>query len=163
MPKLHLAASAVVTVFLLALVAILAGPAFELAGFGDGRGLQAGTLPQFVVVAVAVLSILSLLGDLLKWHLERRGEIDPGEAVASAGDAFVLGGGVLVLLAAYVFAWRPLPFPVVTIAFMSLVTLLIAPPAERRGRGLIRIALISVIFSGAVWLVFTHLLKVPLR
>ena len=163
MPNLHFAASVAISLFLLALVAILAGPAFELAGFGDERGLQAGTLPQFVVVVVAVLALLSLLGDLLMWRRSRHGKIDPGEPVTSVRDALVLGGGVLFLLAAYVFAWRPLPFPVVTTAFVVLVTLLIAPAAERRGRGLIRIGLASVIFSIGVWLVFTNVLQVPLR
>lgn len=163
MPNLHFAASALVSLFLLALVAVLAGPAFELPGFGDGRGLQAGTLPQFTVVVVAVLVILSLLGDFLVWRRGRRGEIDPGRPVATAHDALILGGGVLLLLAGYVFAWRPLAFPVVTTAFVGLVTLLIAPARERRGRGLIRIGLMSILFSIGVWLVFVHILKVPLR
>jgi len=163
MPTLHFVASMVVSAFLIGLSALLAGPAFELNSFGPKGGLQAGTLPQFVVITVVFLAFLSALNDFCKWHLSRREGLDPGEALAPARQIVLVGGGVMLLLVAYVFAWRPLPFPLITIVFVALVSWVIAPFAARTARGMVTIGLTSVLFSIGVWLVFTYVLKVSLR
>lgn len=162
MPTLHFVASLVVSFFLIGLSALLAGPAFELENFGPRGGLQAGTLPQFVVVVVIVLAALSAAGDFWNWRASRRNRHE-GEAIAPVRQVVLVGGGVLALLAAYVFAWRPLPFPLITIVFVMLVSAIIAPPGARGPRGLSIIGLFSLLFSVAVWLIFTYALKVPLR
>lgn len=163
MPTLHLVASLLVSAFLVALAVILAEPAFELVSVGPRGGLQAGALPQFVVVLVAVLAVLSAAGDYVRWREARNGDGVQEEAFASPRRVILVGGGVLILLAAYVFAWRPLPFPLITVVFVALVSWTIAPPAARTRKGYLVITLTSVLFSVGVWLVFTHLLKVPLR
>ena len=163
MPTLHFVASLVVTAFLIGLSALLAGPAFELNSFGPNGGLQAGTLPQFVVITVVLLATLSALNDFRKWHLSLREGLDPGEALAPTRQIVLVGGGVMFLLAAYVFAWRPLPFPLITIVFVAIVSWIIAPAAARTSRGMVTIGITSVLFSIGVWLVFTYALKVPLR
>lgn len=163
MPTLHLIASLAVSLFLVGLSALLAAPAFELVGIGPRGRLQAGALPQFVVVVVALLAVLSAAGDFRKWRASRHGGVDPEEAFAPARQVVLVGGGVMFLLAAYVFAWRPLPFPLTTAVFVVLVSWIIAPRSARTWRGMFTIVVTSVLFSIGVWLVFTYLLKVPLR
>lgn len=163
MPTLHLVASLGVSAFLLGLSVILAGPAFELTGLGPRGGLHAGALPQFVVVVVAVLAVISAVSDLRRWWVTRSDASQQEEPFASPDQVLKVGGGVLALLALYVFAWRPLPFPLITMVFVALVSLIVAPPAARAPKGLAIIGLTSVLFSLGVWLVFTYVLKVPLR
>lgn len=163
MPNLHFVSSLATNLFLIALTLVLAGPAFDLEAFGSRGGLGAGALPQFVVMAVIVLSCLSIIGDTRKWYLTRKMGRDPGEPIAPTRHVVLVGGGVLLLLAAYVFAWRPLPFPLITIVFVALVSALIGPAHLRSKKGLLTIGLTAVLFSVGVWLVFTYALKVPLR
>jgi len=162
-PTLHFVASLIVSLFLICLCVILAGPAFEMQSFGPRGGLQAGTLPQFVVIVVIVLAALSAVSDFWTWYTARRDQRDLGPAIAPARRVVLVGGGVMLLLAAYVFAWRPLPFPLITMVFVALVSGIIAPPSARTARGTITIGLTAVLFSIGVWLVFTYALKVPLR
>lgn len=163
MPTLHYIASLATSLFLIGLTLVLAGPAFDLEAFGARGGLGAGALLQFVVMAVILLSVLSIIGDSLKWYSARKAGRDPGEPIAPPRHVVLVGGGVLLLLAAYVFAWRPLPFPLITVVFVALVSGLIGPTYLRSKKGLLTIGLMAVLFSVGVWLVFTYALKVPLR
>lgn len=165
MPTLHFIASLVTSLFLIGLSLLLAEPAFDLVAFGPQGGLEAGALPQFVIIMVIVLAAFSAVGDTWKWFSscrDRRGK-EVSEAIAPADQVVWIGGGVLVLLAAYVFAWQPLPFPLITIVFVTLVSAIIAPVEARNLRGLLIIGLNAVFFSISVWLVFTYALKVHLR
>lgn len=159
MPTLNLCASIVTCLFLIGLSVVLAGSAFDLPGLGPNGGLQAGTLPQFVVVMVALLATLSLVADILKW---RRGG-EPGAEVAPLRQVILVGGGIMALLAVYVFAWRPLPFPLISFVFFTIVSVILAPPAARGLKGYGVIALTGLLFSIGIWLLFTYVLKVPLR
>ncbi|SFE93098.1 tripartite tricarboxylate transporter TctB family protein [Roseivivax sediminis] len=163
MPNLNLCSSIMTCLFLIGLSVVLAGPAFDLPGLGPRGGLQAGTLPQFVVVMVALLATLSLVSDLLKWRRGRQpgAEIEP--EVAPLRQVVFVGGGIMALLAVYVFAWRPLPFPLISFVFFTIVSAILAPPAARNPRGYGVIALTGLLFSICVWALFTSVLKVPLR
>jgi hypothetical protein len=166
MSRLRLAASALATALLLVLCAILAAPAFELTAVNNRGGIGAGGLPQFVVVAVAILAPLAFLQDVLRFR--RSGHITGGFDAAD-GDAAearrtaLLGSTVLVLLAAYTFTWRFAGFLPASIAFMSVLCLILLPAPQRRFKK----AAFSVAFSAAfcvgVWALFVHLLGVPLR
>lgn len=155
--------SLIVSLFLLGLCIFLAGPAFELQTYGPKGGPQAGWLPQVVVVSVIILSILSFGGDGLRKLSEHRSGEEKPEAEIPARNLILIGGGVTLILAAYVFLWRALPFPVITIGFFLLVSLLLAPASARTVRGYVMIAITSVLFSIGVWLIFTYALKVSLR
>ena len=167
---MRLAASAVVTLFLLGLGAILAGPAFSLAALGRGGGLGAGALPQVVVVVVMVLACASLVSDLLEARRSpspTRAELGPDLDGVDAGPPtatiLLVGGGMLGLLIAYVALWRMVGFPIASVLFMAAASLLVAPREARRPAGLVLIAIVSAAFCIAVWLAFTQLLAVPLR
>ncbi|GAB4394540.1 MAG: hypothetical protein Tsb0032_20640 [Kiloniellaceae bacterium] len=166
MSHLRLAASALATALLLVLCAILAEPAFELTAVNRRGGIGAGGLPQLVVIAVAVLAPLSFLQDVLRFR--RSGHITGGFDAAD-GDAAearrtaLLGSTVLVLLAAYAFAWRLTGFLPASIAFMSVLCLILLPaPARSLKRSLLSVAF-SAAFCVGVWALFVHLLGVPLR
>lgn len=164
MPRLRLAASTLTTLALLTLCAILAEPAFELTA-SNGRGsIGAGGLPQFVVVAVAVLAPLILIQDVLGFRSS--GRITGAPAIEAGRDASarrtaVLGATVLVLLAGYAFAWRLTGFLPASIAFMSILCIVLAP--ERTPRGSTIAILFSALFCVGVWALFVHVLAVPLR
>lgn len=165
---MRIAASVFVTLFLLSLCAFLAGPAFELPAVGPRGGVAAGAAPQFVVVAVAVLAVVSLVGDLLD---ARRGRAAGSDADAQAGsgdvaesrEVLVIGGAVLALLAGYVALWRVIGFPVASALFMMALSVVVAPRSARTPRGLAIMAVVAALFSVFVWLAFTRLLGVPLR
>lgn len=163
MPTLKICASILSCLFLIGLSLILAGPAFDLPGLGPNGGLQAGTLPQFVVVMVVILATLSLVADILKWRRGRPPGTEPEPEDAPLRQVILVGGGVMALLAVYVFAWRPLPFPLITFVFFTIVSAILTPPASRSLKGYGVIALTGLLFSLGVWLLFTNVLKVPLR
>lgn len=155
--------SLIVSVFLLGLCALLAGAAFELETYGPKGGPQAGWLPQLVVISVVILSALSFSGDGLRKLRGTRSREEEPEAEIPARSLIVIGGSVILMLGAYVFLWRQLPFPVITAGFFLLVSLVLAPASARNLKGYAIIALTSLLFSIGVWLVFTYALKVPLR
>lgn len=163
MPVLNLVASIAVSVFLVGLCLVLAGPAFDLSSFGPNGGLQSGTLPQFVVIAVTVLAVISAVSDIVKWRAGRRSGEVPVNTVAPVRQVVLIGGGVMAMLAAFVFTWRPLPFPLIAFVFFTVVGVILAPPPSRTLRGYGAIALTGLLFSGGVWLLFTSVLNVPLR
>lgn len=167
MSNLRFGASVTVLVGLLGLCALLASPAFDLPAEARGSGLGAGAFPQFVVVAVAILSCLILVQDLLQWRQPApdRGAPDPeGDDFSSdPGRVLRLGTGVFLLLAAFIFAWPWLGFLPVAITFMAALALLLSPAAARTGRGVAITLVTSVLFCTGLWALFVHVLAVPLR
>ncbi|WP_209427950.1 tripartite tricarboxylate transporter TctB family protein [Pararhodobacter sp. SW119] len=153
------AASAFVTLFLMGLCILLAGPAFEMRAFGRSGSIDAGALPQAVVVVVAVLAILAFSSDAFD-HFRGRAE---GGSSTRGMTVLLIGGAVLLLLAGFLALWSRLAFPIAAAAFMTSTSLLIAPPETRNLRGYTTIVVVSVAFSLGVWLAFTYLLGVPLR
>lgn len=166
MSHLRLAASTLVTVFLLALCAVLVGPAFELAAYNGQGGISAGGLPQFVVVSVALLAPLMFAQDAIRFrrtgHISGSFDFEDGDG-AEARRTALLGSTVLVLLAAYAFAWRWLGFLPASMLFMSVLCLVLAPKDRRTALGLATAILFSILFCLGVWALFVHLLAVPLR
>lgn len=167
MANLRLAASAAVSVLLLALCSVLAGPAFEMPALGSRGGLGAGALPQFVVVSTALLAVVIFIQDFFAW--KRRGDIDgaPEEAAkdssADARRVVGIGTAVLVLLAVYVFVWRWIGFLPASIGFMAVLCMVLAPGASRTARGMVIAAVTSILFCTGVWALFVYVLMVPLR
>ena len=162
MLKLRLAASAVVTVLLLALCAILVGPAFELPASAPQNGIGAGGLPQFTVIAVAILAPVMFVQDLLRFRRTAAG-VPADEGSGEARRVVILGTTVLVLLAGFVFLWQLVSFlPAATLFTLTLCCILM--PAEVRSvRGYAVAAIFSLLFCTGVWALFVHLLAVPLR
>lgn len=163
---MRIAASVVVTLFLLGLCAFLAGPAFDLPLVGPRGGIAAGAAPQFVVLAVAVLALCSLGGDLLA-HRRSSAETAPAEEgagyAADGREVLLIGGAVLALLAGYVALWRYVGFPIASAVFMMALSFVVAPKSARTPRGVVIMALVAGLFSVFIWLAFTRLLGVPLR
>ena len=96
------AASAAITLFLLGLCALLAGPAFDLPAFGRQGQLGPGALPRFVIIGTALFALASLAADLLP--RKSRAAVLPtvSGAEASSSRILTIGGAVLALLGAYV-------------------------------------------------------------
>ncbi len=161
MSVLRFAASGLVTLVLLGLVAVLGPPAFELSLASASGGVGPGALPQFVVVCTTVLALVILGMDVATWRRRDAGDDEADEAPAR----LVLGTGipVLVLLAAFIIAWHYLNFLVTAIAFTAPLSTLLAGRAGRTPRGLAAIAATSVLFCTGVWALFVHVLNVPLR
>lgn len=160
---MRFAASLFMTVFLIGLCAVLAGPAFELQTFGHSGQIAAGALPQAVVIATIILAALSLAQDVLALARGRSLADAEGGIDAPAAQLLGLGLGVLALLATYVVLWRYIGFPAASTAFMAATARALAPREARGLRGLAIIAVASVLFCVGVWLAFVHLLAVPLR
>ncbi len=162
MSKLRLAASAVVTVLLLALCAVLAAPAFQLPATSYQGGIGAGGLPQFTVLAVGILTPIMLIQDFLAY---RRRAPEPGSPADArqARRTLVLGGIVFALLAAFVAAWQELSFLPAAIGFTAAMCAVLMPKERRTPAGYVVALAFSGVFCTGVWAVFVHLLAVPLR
>lgn len=163
MPTIRLAAGAAVSLLLLALCALLAGPSFELPGAAPDGGIGAGALPRFVVVAVAVLAVAVFVQQVMAARAGRVVHADDGADEADPRRVLGLGAGVLVLLAGYAYGWTVAGFLPATIAFILALGLLLVPAESRTPRGLLVIAATAVLFSLGVWGLFVHILAVPLR
>lgn len=166
MSHLRLAASTLVTVLLLALCAVLAGPAFELTAYNYQGGIGAGGLPQFVVVSVALLAPLMFVQDVIRFrrtgHVSGGFDFEDGDG-AEARRTAVLGSTVLVLLAGYAFLWRWIGFLPASILFMIVLCLVLAPADRRTVKGAATAIIFSLLFCVGVWALFVHVLAVPLR
>lgn len=153
------AAIAFVTLFLIGLCIFLAGPAFELRAFGRTGNIDAGALPQVVIISVATLAILAFCSDMLDSFRGRTAEA----STAGGTTVLLVGGAVLLLLAGFLGLWPRVGFPVAAAVFMMLTSALIAPPEARSFRGYAIMIGVSFAFCVTVWLAFTHILGVPLR
>lgn len=162
MLKLRLAASAVVSVLLLGLCAVLVEPAFALPASAPQNGIGAGGLPQFTVIAVAILAPVMFVQDLLRYR-RAAAEAPTDEGTGEARRIVVLGTTVLVLLAAFVFLWQLLSFLPAAILFTATLCCILMPAEVRSVRGYVVAGIFSVLFCTGVWALFVHLLAVPLR
>jgi hypothetical protein len=168
MPRLRIAASLFVTFSLIALCLALVPSAFALAGLTPDGNIGAGALPQFVVVAVPLLSLAILVSDLVSYRKGRLDQVAAREGEADVTDAdprrvLVIGSLVLVLLAAYAAAWRLVGFPLASLAFMATMAFILAPQESRNLRGTIILAATTLVFCLGTWALFVHVLMVPLR
>lgn len=164
MNTIRLAASAAVTLILLGLVALLAGPAFDMPATGRVTGIGSGALPQFCVIALAVLAVIIFARDLVS--MRRSGAISgPAEFGEGADPRRVvwISLAVLVALSAYVWAWSVIGFAPASILFMIVMSLMLLPPERRTVRALAGVAAMGVLFGLGVWALFTYALQVPLR
>lgn len=164
MQPIRLAASAAMTLILLALVALLSGPSFAMPSSSAAAGLGRGALPQFCVVAAAVLAVLVFVRDLLAY---RRGGAITGPFEISAGTeprrVFTVGLAALVLLSAFVVGWQLVGFLPAAISFLVVVSLLLLPRDRWNVRSVGVAGLTGVLFGLGVWALFVYVLQVPLR
>ncbi|MCD6679139.1 MAG: tripartite tricarboxylate transporter TctB family protein [Burkholderiaceae bacterium] len=164
MQTVRLAASALMTLLVLALCAVLWQPSFAMPTLSADVGLGRGALPQFCVLAALVLTVLMFVKDLLAWRatgaitgpFEVADKAQPGRVVA-------VGGAALALLTAYVAAWGLLGFLPATIAFLLVVSALLLPAGQRSLRAATVLVATAVLFAIGVWALFVYVLEVPLR
>jgi hypothetical protein len=166
MQTVRLAAGAAVTILLLALCAVLAGPSFSMRSLGPQGELGSGALPQFIVISAAVLAVCVFVQQIAAYR--RRGAVAPapgGEAPVEADPRRILtiGPVVLAMLAAYAFAWTAVGFLPASVAFMVALCLFLTPASHRTGQGIAIAIATSVLFCLGVWALFVHVLGVPLR
>ncbi|AUN93695.1 tripartite tricarboxylate transporter TctB family protein [Pseudazoarcus pumilus] len=164
MHSLRLAASAAVTLILLGLVALLWSPAFALPAAGRVNGIGPGALPQFSVVAIAALSVLIFVRDFVS--MRRSGQISGASEFGEGADPRrVVGISLVTLLAlsAYVALWAAIGFPVASILFLAVMSMVLLPRELRSTRAYVAIAVCSVAFGTGVWALFVYVLQVPLR
>src|SRR5690625_4159402 len=101
MKTVQLAASALMTAILIVVVAILWEPSFAMPSTSRTAGLGAGALPQFSIMAIAVLSIGSLIRDIVSYRRSGAiaGPIGAEEDERSPRRVVIMGIGALALLA----------------------------------------------------------------
>ncbi|WP_029008217.1 tripartite tricarboxylate transporter TctB family protein [Azospirillum halopraeferens] len=171
MQTVRLAAGAAVTMLLLVLCAVLAGPSFGMRALGPQGELGSGALPQFIVVSVAVLAVVVFIQQVIA-HRRRGGGASPAAALPSDGDVapdadprrvLTVGPAVLAMLAGYAYAWTEVGFLPASIVFLVLLSLFLMPAPQRTGRGIAVAAATAVLFCLGVWALFVHVLGVPLR
>jgi hypothetical protein len=164
MQTIRLAASALVTLIILGLAAILFAPSFAMPTIGAQVGLGRGALPQFCVLAGAILALGSFIRDVVE--MRRKGSIVGLVEVSETAEprrVVLIGFAALLLLFGYVIAWRLLGFPAASVIFLVTTSLLLLPQDRWNARGLLAVAVTSVLFGTCVWALFVHVLQVPLR
>lgn len=164
MEAIRLAASAAMTVIVLALAAILFGPSFAMPTGGPEVGLGRGALPQFCVVAGAILAVAIFVRDLLA--MRRSGAIVGPSGISEGTEprrVVIVGFAALLLLAAYVVAWLYVGFLPASVVFLAATSLLLLPRERWSVRSLLPVAATSVLFGVGVWALFVYVLQVPLR
>lgn len=164
MQLIRLAASIAIALLLLAMVALLWGPSFAMPAGSGTAGLGRGALPQFCVVAGAVLAVVILVRDVLSHR--RTGAITGlTELGTSTEPRRVVGIGLaaLVMLAAFVAGWQWVGFLPATMAFIATTSLALLPRSDWRPRTLSIVVATAGLFSLGVWALFVYLLQVPLR
>ncbi len=164
MQAIRLAASAAMTLILLAFVAILFSPSFAMPTGGPQVGLGRGALPQFCVVAAAILAVATFVRDAIA--MRRTGSIVGPMAISESTEprrVVVIGFAALLMLVAYVTAWWLLGFLPASVAFLAATSLLLLPRERWNTRALIPVAATSVLFGVGVWALFVYVLQVPLR
>lgn len=160
MSALRLTASGLVTLVLLTVCALIASSTFSLPGMEARGSIGAGAIPQFVVVATVLLSLLVFIGDVFTWL---RANITEDESeIATPKEVMLVGIPVFLILAGYVVAWRYVNFLVTSILFFALLSVMLGWRGITR-RGLVVLFATSILFSTGIWALFVFVLKVPLR
>jgi hypothetical protein len=164
MQSIRLAASVAMALLLLAMVAILVGPSFAMPAGSGTAGLGRGALPQFCVVAAAVLALAVVIRDVLSKR--RTGAITGAAEIGETTDprrVVGIGLAALVMLAGFLLGWQWLGFLPATMAFVAATGLMLLPRAHWKARSLLPLLATSVLFSLGVWALFVYVLQVPLR
>ena len=164
MQLIRFAASAAMTLILLALVALLYGPSFAMPTAGVEIGLGRGALPQFCVVAGAILAVIIFAKDVVS--MRRTGSIEGPSALSEGADprrVVIIGFSALVLLAAYLVAWAFIGFLPASIVFMIVLSLVLLPREHWNTRSLTLVSATGSLFGLGVWALFVYVLQVPLR
>lgn len=164
MQSIRLAASVAMALLLLAMVAILYGPSFAMPAGSGTAGLGRGALPQFCVVAAAVLAVAVAIRDVLSQR--RTGAITGAAVVGDATDprrVVGIGLAALVMLAGFLLGWQWLGFLPAAMGFVAATSLMLLPRAHWEARNLRTLVATSVLFSLGVWALFVYVLQVPLR
>jgi hypothetical protein len=164
MQAIRLAASAAMTIIVLVLAAILFVPSFDMPTMSAEIGLGRGALPQFCVVAAAILAVAIFLRDVVS--MLRSGAIVGPSGISEATEprrVVGIGFAALVMLAAYVVAWQFLGFLPASIVFLAATGLLLLPRERWNVRSLTAVGATSLLFAIGVWALFVYVLQVPLR
>ncbi len=164
MQAIRLAASAAMTVILLALAAILFAPSFDMPTMSSEIGLGRGALPQFCVVAGAILAVAIFVRDVVS--VRRAGSIVGPLGISEKTEprrVVGIGFAALLMLAAYVIAWQFLGFLPASIVFLAATGLLLLPRERWNARPLLAVGATSLLFALGVWALFVYVLQVPLR
>lgn len=164
MNQIRLAASAAVTLILLGFAALLWGPAFDMPTTGRVTGIGSGALPQFCIIAAAVLAILIFVRDLVA--MRRSGAISGPADFGDGADprrVVLISLAALAALSAYVAAWVAIGFPPATIGFLIVMSLMLLPRERWSLRSIVGVIAMGVLFGLGVWALFVYALQVPLR
>jgi hypothetical protein len=164
MQAIRFASSAAMTLVLLGFAALLFGPSFAMPALGAETGIGRGALPQFCVVAGAVLALVVFIRDLLS--MRRSGAITGPSGLGADAEprrVVTIGFLALLLLSAYVVAWAYVGFLLASIAFLVATSLMLLPREHWTARSLALVLATGVLFGVGVWALFVHVLQVPLR
>jgi hypothetical protein len=164
MESIRFAASAAMTLIVLGFAALLWGPSFEMPALGAETGIGRGALPQFCVVAASVLVVIGFVRDVLS--MRRQGAIAGPLGMSAAVEprrVVIIGFSALALLAGYVAAWAFIGFPLASIAFLLVASLMLLPRERWDLRSLSAVVATGVLFGLGIWALFVYVLQVPLR
>ena len=98
--------------------------------------------------------------------MRRSGQISGASEFGEGADPRrVVGISLVTLLAlsAYVALWAAIGFPVASILFLAVMSMVLLPRELRSTRAYVAIAVCSVAFGTGVWALFVYVLQVPLR
>ena len=164
MQSIRFAASAAMTLIILALAALLYGPSFAMPTAGVDIGLGRGALPQFCVVAGAILAVVIFVKDVAA--MRRTGSIEGPSGIGDGVDprrVVIIGFSALVLLAVYLIGWAFVGFLPASIVFMIVMSLVLLPRKHWNTRSLTLVLATGALFGLGVWALFIYVLGVPLR
>jgi len=126
-------------------------------GFVISSGpLDYASVPTICAAGIVFLASLYTIGSVIR--LVRLGGLDPRrweKSVSSPSTATLRRLGTVVLLVAYVLVLRALPFFVATAFFLALMFVLFGQTAWRK------VALVALLGSAGLTLLFVQLLKLP--
>lgn len=160
-------ATCLITVILLSLCALLAGPTMQmLAGYND-MGVGPGVMPAISLAGVGLITVYIFFSELRRFLRLRGTPEDPQKAVETLGlpvRPFITRSVIAIaLLWVYVVLWQQTGFIPATLVFTIGLGLSALPAGERTKKRVLRLVGVLGSFSVAVWWVFAYLLEVNLR
>lgn len=164
MQRIRLAASGLMALIILALATLLFKPSFALPTGGAEVGLGGGALPQFCVIAGAILAAASFIRDVVVMIRTDSivGSVEISEPTEPRRIVLV-GIAAFALLVAYVITWLLLGFLIASIMFLAAMSFLLLPRGSWNPRTILLLLANSVFFGVGVWALFIYVLQVPLR
>lgn len=115
-------------------------------------------MPTVVGVITLILSAILLLLSIKNFKMHAS-EIDPA-SISECDYKRVLSSIILMLI--YVFAMRPVGFIISTLVFLMFQMVVLAPDEERTKKGIMKLAIIDVIFTLVVFFLFRYGFKIVL-